>query len=628
MPTSLGARLLPVWQMSPHKLRWQEAHVEQALLRVRGRLVGPAPVASILLLLLLMLLPPACLLVSGSGGAAHRTSAPVQAPGLHFGQVCSRWGLSFGSLPSSAHNAMCSIVTRAARIESPASSTACRSFSRRRESLFLWPFSWILASSVAPESSAAPAAADRDLQRKVLLLHPDSGLPGFVKGIGSTSWSGAAVQFAKRVNWDLDGLVELHTQGLTDFCQEAWGPDSLRYGLVLGIDLPDLPADCLEAARALLEVPARVFVSSFSKGGSGSGSSSRSNSSSSSSPFWLRLTTDPDSRKQARLFAKVAELWHRQSEDEAILAVLMLIDTFITPLPSVQAQRPVPSFKSILRTATNCNWQILGCLSQPRCIRGMLCLVFCGLADQACAYRCLLSFESVEFMKLSLCALERQNVLNSNLQMPESPKIAPPANFRKAELTLETADNILVGHFNPSQHGQNYSWLVAASSSSAYAQFRLQHQLWYHGPSQRSFLYHPTFLVEALNSSKIWRTRDYKVARTKTAGEWEFSALDNGIFLKERWQLLGADDELRWAAVFFTGVAQNAGQAYRGCMLLTKDGLLPNQNSMEQLEATISRAGLQLWELVAMDNSPADQLAPPPLISPKSQPPSPLLQNA
>ena len=39
-------------------------------------------------------------------------------------------------------------------------------------------------------------------------------------------------------------------------------------------------------------------------------------------------------------------------------------------------------------------------------------------------------------------------------------------------MTHETAENILVGHFEP--EGHRHSWLVAAGSNPAYEQFALQ----------------------------------------------------------------------------------------------------------------------------------------------------------
>ena len=40
-------------------------------------------------------------------------------------------------------------------------------------------------------------------------------------------------------------------------------------------------------------------------------------------------------------------------------------------------------------------------------------------------------------------------------------------------LTHETAESILVGHFDPEDH--RHSWLVAAGSNPAYEQFALQY---------------------------------------------------------------------------------------------------------------------------------------------------------
>jgi len=216
-------------------------------------------------------------------------------------------------------------------------------------------------------------------------------------------------------------------------------------------------------------------------------------------------------------------------------------------------------------------------------------------------------------------------MLNSKIQQPTTPKAEPLSIFRGAPLTHEIAEDILVGHYDP-EHGHKHSWLVAAGSNPAYEQFALQYQLWYKGSARRSFWYHPTFLVEALDGQKIWRSRDYRVRRAGPPGLWDFSVLDNGIISEERWHLLGADDDLEWLVLFYLGAARKAGLSYRGCLVLTRDGQMPESEAAAQgVKAAVARAGMKPWELEATNNPAVDPSNPPPLIAPETQPASPLL---
>jgi len=325
----------------------------------------------------------------------------------------------------------------------------------------------------------------------------------------------------------------------------------------------------------------------------------------------------------------VRDLWHRRTAEEAVYAVLVLIDSAVAPLEAMQAQKPVPTFETVARAVDRCQDEFRGCFTSPRCMQSLACLSSCGLADQSCSYRCIVSYQSDAFTQFSLCALQKQNLLNSQIQRPTTPAASPLERFRGRPLTADVADDILVGHFDPGA-GQLHSWLVAAGSNPAYEQFALQYQLWYRGSAKGSFWYHPTFLVEALDGRKIWRSRDYRVRRARgLPGVWEFSVVDNGIISEERWHLLGAADDLSWLVLFYIGAARRAGLAYRGCLVLTKDGRLPEGTAeVAGVEAAVARAGMQLWELEATSNPPVDPSNPPPLIAPGTQPAAPLLAGA
>lgn len=293
------------------------------------------------------------------------------------------------------------------------------------------------------------------------------------------------------------------------------------------------------------------------------------------------------------------------------------------PLPAMVDQRPVPTADTVLRAVDRCQEQFRNCFTQPRCLQSLACLSQCGLADQSCSYRCIVSYQSQAFTDFSLCALQKQNMLNSQIERPTTPTAKPLENFRGKAMTHETAESILVGHFDPEDH--RHSWLVAAGSNPAYEQFALQYQLWYKGSGRNTFWYHPTFLVEALDGAKIWRTRDYRVRSRDTPGMWDFSVVDNGIISEERWHLLGADDNLEWIVLFYVGVARRAGLSYRGCLVLTPEGEMPGPEHAQAIEAAIARAEMKPWELEATSNPPVDPENPPPLIAPKTQKATPLL---
>ncbi|CAJ1356966.1 unnamed protein product [Effrenium voratum] len=330
-------------------------------------------------------------------------------------------------------------------------------------------------------------------------------------------------------------------------------------------------------------------------------------------------------QEAVKLRSDVMDLWHRRTAEEAVYAMLVLIDGAVTTLSYMAAQRPVPTSETIFRAIDKCQDQFRNCFTQPRCLQSLACLSQCGLADQSCSYRCIVSYQSDAFTEFSLCALQKQNLLNSQIERPQTPRAKPMETFRGAELTHEVAESILVGHFDPgSDH--RHSWLVAAGSNPAYEQFALQYQLWYKGSGKNTFWYHPTFLVEALDGAKLWRTRDYRVRRRDTPGMWDFSVVDNGIISEEKWHLLGADDDLQWLVLFYVGVARKAGLAYRGCLILTPEGQMPSPEHSEAIAAAIARADMKPWELEATSNPPVDPANPPPLIAPETQEPAPLLR--
>lgn len=460
----------------------------------------------------------------------------------------------------------------------------------------------LIASTLpAASSSAANFAQGASLgnsQKTVLFLYPDEGIPGFVEWRGGPGWAEAAQQLAQRVRWDLDDDVELRVQSLRDFCAAMQYNTALDARLVVGVDLGlEPPPGCEKGLQAVAASSSLLtFLASSEKVQLG--------------PFWRKLASVQGQSSQ--LHSDVADLWRRKSLDEAAYALLLLIDQGVQPVRIVRAQSSQPSVASLARTTGTCYRELLACLSESQCRRALSCLRTCGLADQSCAYQCLVSYESSTLTRLSFCAFQQEDVLNSGIERPDTPRVATMEAFRGKPLLHSDAEQILVGHLDVDS-GTNYSWLVAAASSPAYAQFPVQYQIWVRGSRAGSLRYRPTFLVKTLSGDYTWKSRDYTVRRTDTPGQWEFSILDSGVMSEERWQLLGADDGLGWCALFFTGVARRAGLAYRGALLLTRDGHMP-LGQEAAVEAALSRAGLRLWELQPLVRpSMVDSVGPAPL---------------
>eukprot|EP00746_Dinoflagellata_sp_MGD_P080731 gnl/MRDRNA2_/MRDRNA2_32194_c0_seq1.p1 gnl/MRDRNA2_/MRDRNA2_32194_c0~~gnl/MRDRNA2_/MRDRNA2_32194_c0_seq1.p1 ORF type:complete len:665 (+),score=114.32 gnl/MRDRNA2_/MRDRNA2_32194_c0_seq1:54-2048(+) len=486
-----------------------------------------------------------------------------------------------------------------------------------------------------------------------LLLYPDEGKPGFgeTEHLGNTmnwgdeqfsaEWPQAAAQLLQRVRWDLGNppSAAIRALSLKEFCSELSQGVLPNFKLVLGIDLPArLPANCeASAMQALGDCPQRLFISSTAErdvpefwddltllGGATSYSMYDSKV-----PIYSNLLAviKGFDLESARLGNNVADLVHRRTAEETVYAILLLIDGAMQPLSAMQAQKPVPTNDGVRKAVDKCQDEFKACFTEPRCLQTLFCISNCGLADQSCSYNCITSYQNEAFQQFSLCALQQNNLLNSQIVRPTTPAVAVMETFRGAPLSTEVADDILVGHYNPAA-GTKYSWLAAAGSNPAYEQFSWQYQLWYRGEKKDSFWYHPTFQVNALDGRQLWRTRDYRVRRTKMPGIWEFSVLDNGIMSEEKWHLLGADENLQWCVLFYIGAARKAGLSYRGCLVMTRDGKMPEGASAAQgIYAALSRVGLKPWELEATVNPPLNPSDMPPLIAPESQPPAPLLQS-
>eukprot|EP00438_Fugacium_kawagutii_P002839 Skav214125 [mRNA] locus=scaffold1185:604769:607384:- [translate_table: standard] len=179
------------------------------------------------------------------------------------------------------------------------------------------------------------------------------------------------------------------------------------------------------------------------------------------------------------------------ASQELVWAFLLLVDKNLGDVEAVESQLPHPNGISIARATALCGPQFFACLASPNCRLGLFCLARCHLDDQTCSwahvfnfacYRCLLKYDSWLITKFSSCAFQKQNVMNFHTERPKLPHVTPVEawcaginfclSFDNTQLNVRAATRVLMGHARK----QNYSWLVAAASSEAYAQFSWQYQ--------------------------------------------------------------------------------------------------------------------------------------------------------
>lgn len=219
------------------------------------------------------------------------------------------------------------------------------------------------------------------------------------------------------------------------------------------------------------------------------------------------LGTLPGSkRKEAlKVLGLVNEAWARKSSDDVRFAILVLIDSYVTPVTILKNLRAT-SLASVQCMIKNCRSQILACILDPDCRQALNCLQNCAPTDQVSSYRCIVSYESPKLEAFTLCVLQKHNCLGLSADILMRPDVQPLNTFRGNMVTHEIAEDLFIGWLgrpDPSMEEgagiMEYSWRVVAGQNAAYDQFPCQYQMFYRGKSKGSMWYDPVFQVH--NSS-------------------------------------------------------------------------------------------------------------------------------
>ncbi|KAL8473689.1 hypothetical protein ACS0TY_030509 [Phlomoides rotata] len=311
----------------------------------------------------------------------------------------------------------------------------------------------------------------------------------------------------------------------------------------------------------------------------------------------LPLPQSKKIKESEDVVTSVYEAWERHNSDDIRFCLLVIINAYIRPVSILKNLR-AKGFSTLNCMVTNCGPQILNCLLDANCRKALQCLNKCSPVDQVCNYQCIVSYESPQLEEFSLCVLQKHNCLELDAKIPDKPVVTPMEKFRGDDLDHDLAEDLFVGWLGR----LDWSWRVVAGQNPAYDQFPCQYQLFYRGRAKGSFWYEPVFQVRMLDGKLVWRRRRYRVKRGKTPGTFYFSVLDNGVVSNEFWTIVDVSNDLSWGLFHYHGAARVAGQSYTGAVLVSPNGVYPDQSQRGRLVSALDRCSIKEWELFNVDN--------------------------
>lgn len=302
-------------------------------------------------------------------------------------------------------------------------------------------------------------------------------------------------------------------------------------------------------------------------------------------------------KKSLEVVKTVSDAWERHNTDDIRFCLLVIINSYIKPVPSLKNLR-AKGLSTLSCMLKNCGPAVLNCLFDPNCRKALQCLNSCSPIDQVCNYRCIASYESSYLEAFSLCVLQKNNCLELDAEIPSKPFVPPLSMFRAEVLSHEIAEDLFVGWLG----SLHWSWRVVAGQNPAYDQFPCQYQLFYRGKARGSFWYEPVFQVRTVEGKLVWRRRRYRVKRGSVPGTFYFSVLDNGVVSKEFWTIVDVADDFGWGLFHYSGAAAAAGLSYTGAVFVTPDGMYPPDMGSQRLNLALEKCGIKDWELYTVDN--------------------------
>ncbi|KAH9313483.1 hypothetical protein KI387_022110, partial [Taxus chinensis] len=86
-------------------------------------------------------------------------------------------------------------------------------------------------------------------------------------------------------------------------------------------------------------------------------------------------------KESLEILRTVQEAWGRHNSDDIRFSLLLLINSFVRPVPILQNLR-AKGFSTLYCMIKNCGPQIIDCLLDPNCRKALVCLNKCAPTDQ------------------------------------------------------------------------------------------------------------------------------------------------------------------------------------------------------------------------------------------------------
>jgi hypothetical protein len=82
------------------------------------------------------------------------------------------------------------------------------------------------------------------------------------------------------------------------------------------------------------------------------------------------------------------------------------------------------------------------------------------------------------------------------------------------------------------------------------------------------------------------------------------SARAAAVPCSEYWRIVAVDGALEWAVFYYSGAAAAAGITYRGALICTASGMMPEgAAALERVNGALALCGIRPWEMFQANNS-------------------------
>lgn len=144
--------------------------------------------------------------------------------------------------------------------------------------------------------------------------------------------------------------------------------------------------------------------------------------------------------EDARLVRASRELFSRKTPNDFVYMILSVMDSCVTPVQCIQANNKKQGLDTAMCVARNCGRQTVDCMLDENCRKAFDCLNKCGLNDQVCSYRCIVSYESQKLQEFSFCNLQKHNCLNNYAECALSTSFLPSTHTHAPQQEQPTLD--------------------------------------------------------------------------------------------------------------------------------------------------------------------------------------------